>query len=1016
MRRRQEKSIKKTAARAVITVLLVMAVIFPTVTLAGIHFVRRRQDEYVDVKMSVFADASDMQSETLAGEGAHYDAHLKLHLLMMTDTLAEFVTPEGYTGPRVLSDGFVVELQGDWVLLPEGAPEGETDLSRELIEQSVAEGAVRTGHLRKKAVEGPSGDKTPAMSYDLSFGRIAEDLYYVDMISEEELWQYLEIYSSLNYDALEKASQVFEGSTLVLSEQEGGIELIRAYGDMAQFETLADLGLTGELILEKPAVLTVNGTSYSCAYSELEQEAEEGTQKVLMVQMLPVVSLGYSNINRALAIGYAMVLIFAAAIIFVIAVLHSVRETVLTREQARRYSPRNLAVRLISAAVAGAVAVFIVAFVTYGMANLYTEIEYGKDTLQTVQRYVDQQTVTLDTFEASEQEQWYVYYGEQMASLFSREPVLATKERLQRYCDILDIEFIMLFDENGKQTLCNKDYSGFTLRRGVGDNTGDFERLLMGVGSIVHPASVDPVTGLELQMIGISLPLSDGSGGHGALIMALEPDYSRGMSASQSIDRQMSMIGRNGDLCFAADASSGVVVYSGDEEMTYGLIGEWGLPENSLQDGYMDFDVIGDERYFVTTSRDGDYIFYRATRMDRMFAPVLRCGGISVLLYALGMAILLTVLMKGYDAATWSEWAVVEGENDGEEDVQAVNERRRQRREEQAARRERLEVRSGTHRARLSRVFDAVTHWRQKQPEEKVSLVLRIGVVLLVVAWVSLLLRNGLISRGFDSMAGFLLQGDWQRGFNIFAICSSFLIVAIVYIVDMVSFWFLKLVSGFMLGKGKTYCKLIYSAIKYMALFVALYFMLRYFGFPIGTVVGSIGIVSLALSLGARDMAADILAGLGFVFEKDFQVGDTVQIGDVKGEVLEIGVRATRILTGEENVVTLNNHQINAVVNMSNRPTLLSISIKVAADSPMDKVEEVIRRELPRISRECPGLLGDVSYDGVGSFNSPNGRFVPASITLDFSARCPQGSVYAVRSFVTCELVMALRSEGVAIC
>ncbi|MBQ8136488.1 MAG: mechanosensitive ion channel [Clostridia bacterium] len=65
-------------------------------------------------------------------------------------------------------------------------------------------------------------------------------------------------------------------------------------------------------------------------------------------------------------------------------------------------------------------------------------------------------------------------------------------------------------------------------------------------------------------------------------------------------------------------------------------------------------------------------------------------------------------------------------------------------------------------------------------------------------------------------------------------------------------------------------------------MFVTIYFAFLYFGFPIGTVVGSIGIVSLALSLGAKDLAADILAGLSIVFEKSFEVGDIVQIGNEK--------------------------------------------------------------------------------------------------------------------------------------
>ena len=94
------------------------------------------------------------------------------------------------------------------------------------------------------------------------------------------------------------------------------------------------------------------------------------------------------------------------------------------------------------------------------------------------------------------------------------------------------------------------------------------------------------------------------------------------------------------------------------------------------------------------------------------------------------------------------------------------------------------------------------------------------------------------------------------------------MVIAYAYLINLISKGVLLLISGFLLGKGQTFCRLLHSFIKYFSLFAVLYLILHYPGFPIGTVVGSLSIVSRALSLGARNLAADILAGPSSEFQR----------------------------------------------------------------------------------------------------------------------------------------------------
>ena len=129
------------------------------------------------------------------------------------------------------------------------------------------------------------------------------------------------------------------------------------------------------------------------------------------------------------------------------------RDTELTNAQAKRYSPRKLRVIMISAAATGVIAVFAVASILQGLGQIYVETKYGQDTLAMFIRQMDQSTTAVDEEDARQQEEWYVYHGQSMASLLNVHEGFATRETLQRWCDILNIDFIMLFDADGNEML-----------------------------------------------------------------------------------------------------------------------------------------------------------------------------------------------------------------------------------------------------------------------------------------------------------------------------------------------------------------------------------------------------------------------------------------------------------------------------------------------------------------------------------------------------------------------------------
>lgn len=67
------------------------------------------------------------------------------------------------------------------------------------------------------------------------------------------------------------------------------------------------------------------------------------------------------------------------------------------------------------------------------------------------------------------------------------------------------------------------------------------------------------------------------------------------------------------------------------------------------------------------------------------------------------------------------------------------------------------------------------------------------------------------------------------------------------------------------------------------------------------------GLFGAAVGLGLKDVFADMVSGIIIVFEKPYHIGDRVTVGGHYGEVKDMGFRATRILTPDDDLVSVPN-------------------------------------------------------------------------------------------------------------
>lgn len=98
---------------------------------------------------------------------------------------------------------------------------------------------------------------------------------------------------------------------------------------------------------------------------------------------------------------------------------------------------------------------------------------------------------------------------------------------------------------------------------------------------------------------------------------------------------------------------------------------------------------------------------------------------------------------------------------------------------------------------------------------------------------------------------------------------------------------------------------------------IALGMILGEFGFNLGPVIASAGVIGVALGLGAQTIVRDVLSGIFMLVEDQYGVGDEIHIEEIEGKVERVGLRITQIRDKKGVLWFLRNGEILVVGNKS---------------------------------------------------------------------------------------------------
>ncbi len=545
----------------------------------------------------------------------------------------------------------------------------------------------------------------------------------------------------------------------------------------------------------------------------------------------------------------------------------------------------------------------------------------------------------------------------QMVSAYlSDHPEQRTQDELNRISRIFRLEYAMLFDRTGTETVSDSVYVGYQISTDPSAQSYVFNPLKNGFPAVIRKTEVNELTGFRDRITAVT---TKDLTGHvdGFLQMACRPDdldFALSVTAlSNTFDNSVLS---NTFENFAVEAKEdGVIQYFPDHSLEGKPARENGFTDLSLRSGFTGYLEAGGGKYYAASKQVDDVFLYTALSIQDIFLGRTTYVVLSAVLVLLSILILtwrlerMAIPHRAEEEITRAE-KIPQRRSDGTIKVETGQEEQNN-----------VFLRKQTRRL-------LPPEWTGMSAEEKLSFV--VGRVVLVLAVLFLLVvefRDRLF--GENNLISYALSMSWDRGFNIFAASAS-----VIYgVMICVGAYFLRSVLGLigrLLGaRAETVCRLLSSCVKYIAAIAFAYVVFGFFGMDVRSLAASVGFLALIVGFGAKSLITDIIAGLFIIFEEEFQVGDIVEIGGYRGMVKEIGLRTTKVMSWDKNVKIINNHNISSVTNLTMRNSFATVNFRVPLTEDIDSFETVFRQEISQLPKKYPQIIGEPFFSGVSSFS-----------------------------------------------
>ncbi|NBB81831.1 MAG: mechanosensitive ion channel, partial [Alphaproteobacteria bacterium] len=185
--------------------------------------------------------------------------------------------------------------------------------------------------------------------------------------------------------------------------------------------------------------------------------------------------------------------------------------------------------------------------------------------------------------------------------------------------------------------------------------------------------------------------------------------------------------------------------------------------------------------------------------------------------------------------------------------------------------------------------------------------------------------------------------------------------------------------------------------------------VLSSFGINIGPLLAGAGVVGLAIGFGAQSLVADIVAGIFFLLDDAFRIGEYVEVGTTRGTVEGITLRSLRLRHHRGAVHTLPFGQIGQLTNYSRDWVIMKLEFRVPQETDLARVKKLIKKigaDLAADETLGPAFLEPLKSQGVR-------RVEDDALIIGVKFMAKPGEQFTIRKEAYQRIVNAFRDNGI---
>ena len=199
------------------------------------------------------------------------------------------------------------------------------------------------------------------------------------------------------------------------------------------------------------------------------------------------------------------------------------------------------------------------------------------------------------------------------------------------------------------------------------------------------------------------------------------------------------------------------------------------------------------------------------------------------------------------------------------------------------------------------------------------------------------------------------------------------------------------------------------SVTSFLILGTAALMILGAFQINLAPLLASAGVAGVALGFGARNLVTDFLSGVFMILEDQYGVGDSIDAGVASGEVIEVGLRVTKLRGDNGEIWYVRNGEVKRIGNLSQGWSTAGVDVTVRPVEDLDLVRKAIAEAGETMTKEEPWserLWGPVEVLGLDAV-------LLDSMTVRVTAKTMPGKSLGVERELRWRVKQALDPAGI---